>query len=570
MADTAVATRRGFAAYAGRDQPVRVDTWGLGPWPPDQALLLSATARRHEQDIDAAQVHRWCAARRGAQEATGQAALAQMLPTFAAAARMDGGGIRVVTDPLGFRQVFHGSGNGAAAVSTSSRACARALGRGLDLEAVAVQSVLGWQLGERSLYAGIRTLGPGGTATLSPGGSLEVGGDPPPIGPPISLEDAVDRVAQLLRTFLAAYLEDHPEAGLQLTGGQDSRLLLSAVPPPLRRGLRVVTLGVAGEADLDIAAELAAHFGMRHEVLTFDGLEDVEPARAYALCLEAAHRLDYSADPLARAALTYAESRSEPGPRISGLGGEVARGFYYLGPPTGAAVSERRARRLARWRMFVNEATPAQALREPFASWARAVATDAVVEALTGTGRGWMDATDDLYLLHRMHRWGGVTETAVCLDRPVVNPMLDDRFIAIARALSPRDKRGSRFLSRLQVALDPELAARPMDGRPPPSTYARASVANTARQSAATLRKARHKVVQRVRRENRPPAGGELLAAKVVEHWRAEPAVLEPVLDLDLVHPDWIGRVLEGDSVPPTSAVALLVTLSAALDDSPA
>ena len=201
----------------------------------------------------------------------------------------------------------------------------------------------------------------------------------------------------------------------------------------------------------------------------------IDPAEAYALCLDAARRLDYTADPIAHAALTFAEARSEPGPRISGLGGEVARGFYYLGPPTKAPVTRTRAERLARWRMFVNESVPAEALDPSFAEWARDFATQEVVRVLAETGRPWMAATDDLYLHHRMQRWGGVTETAVCLDREIVNPMLDDRFISIATALDPLDKRNSRFLSRLQLELDPELGAIPLDGRPAPAAYAHRS-----------------------------------------------------------------------------------------------
>ena len=267
-----------------------------------------------------------------------------------------------------------------------------------------------------------------------------------------------------------------------------------------------MTLGAPGEPDVDIAADLAARYGMRHELLSLTGLEELHPAEAWSLCLDAARRLDFSADPVAHAVLTWAEARSEPGPRISGLGGEVSRGFYYLGLPTYAPVSAKRARRLAEWRMFVNEAVPAEALHPAFGPWARERATQEVVHALTESGRPWMAATDHLYLHHRMQRWAGVTETAVCLDRQVVNPMLDDRFIAIATALDPLDKRSSRFLGRLQLALDDELGSIPMEAaraggvRPPLG-------ANSARQTAATVAKARGKVLQRLRGETgHPPA----------------------------------------------------------------
>ena len=61
----------------------------------------------------------------------------------------------MATDHLGFRHVFHAQRPGAAVVSTSSHSCAVELGSGLDLDAVAVQSSLGWQLGQRTLFAGV-------------------------------------------------------------------------------------------------------------------------------------------------------------------------------------------------------------------------------------------------------------------------------------------------------------------------------------------------------------------------------------------------------------------------------
>jgi len=518
---------------------------------------LAASARRHDQDLSPAEVRRLFR--------DDPSALAEVLPTFAAAVATPSGEVSVATDYLGFRHVFSGARDGAAIISTSSRACAVELGSGLDLDAVAVQSSLGWQLGQRTLFEGVQKVGPGGIATLADG-ALTVSTSRRP-GPEVhlDLDEAVRTAAAVLRTYLSRYLEDHPDAGLQLTGGQDSRLLLSAIPTNRRRGLRVVTLGTPGDPDVDIAADLATRLGMRHELLSLSGLEDLEPAEAYRLCLDAARRLDYSADPLAHAALSYAEARSEPGPRISGLGGEVARGFYYLGLPTSAPVSPRRARRLARWRMFVNEAVPVDALDPAFGDWARDVATREVVRVLTETGRPWMAATDDLYLGHRIQRWGGVTETAVCLDRQIVNPMLDDRFISVATALQPLDKRNSRFLSRLQLELDPELGSYPLDGRPAPAAYAHRSVRNSARLTAATLDKARRKVQQRVRGEARPPAGGEVLAAKVVEHWRADPTALEALGGLHVFRAGWLeALVTDGATPAPSSAVALMVNLIAA------
>jgi asparagine synthase (glutamine-hydrolysing) len=218
--------------------------------------------------------------------------------------------------------------------------------------------------------------------------------------------------------------------------------------------------------------------------------------------------------------------------------------------------------------MFVNEAVPSAALDPDFGSWARDLALREVTRVLTETRRPWMVATDQLYLGHRMQRWAGVVETAVAMDRHVVNPMLDDRFISIAECLDPRDKRNSRFLSRLQLELDPELGSYPLEGRPPPLAYAHHSLRSSAQLTASTLRKLRGKAVQRLRRESRPPAGGELLAQKVVAHWREHPSLLEPVAGRDVFDAVWLDAMVDGRHEPPPSAVALLVNLLAALGPS--
>ena len=72
------------------------------------------------------------------------------------------------------------------------------------------------------------------------------------------------------------------------------------------------------------------------------------------------------ASPLALAPLLLAEDRLEQGHRFSGLGGEVARGFYYAGNPSSATTSSHLVERLAHWRIFANEAVEPEALDPEF------------------------------------------------------------------------------------------------------------------------------------------------------------------------------------------------------------
>jgi asparagine synthase (glutamine-hydrolysing) len=382
--------------------------------------------------------------------------------------------------------------------------------------------------------------------------------------PETTLDQAVSAATTILRRYLESFLEDHPDAVLQLTGGQDSRILLGAIPPGLRRGLKVMTLSVPGSPDVEIAADLARRYQLDHQIVTLDGLEQVTPDEAHTMVIEAARRLECSSDPLAWASLAFAEAKIEQSPRLSGLGGEVTRGFYYFGRVSAAGITRERVRTLAEWRMFTNEAVPDGVLQPEFARWAHEIALDELSTILTGYGPDWLGATDQFYLSQRMHRWAGVLATSTCLDRVVVNPMLDDRFLDVARGLDPKDKKSSRFLSRLSCSLDPELSAIPLDGRPAPAVYAYPSPANSARLALMTGRKISGKVRQRLLRTRRAPAGGEVLAARLTDYYRANPAVLESVAKVGILSAEWLEQVAAGTRDVAPAAAALLVNLEVA------
>lgn len=547
-------TALGLDARVHAEPGLVVATWGAD-LRPDGTLLLSRGARRHEQDLHPDEVGQLVAA----DVAT---ALPEILPPFAAFRRTAPGEAVATTDALGFLHLYRTEWPGGAAVSTSARALARLTGAGLDHEAVSLQSLLGWQVGRSTLFDGVAKVGAGERVRLC-AGRITVEDTRPGGLAELELEDAVPAAARMLRDHLTAYLTDHPDATLQLTGGQDSRILLSAVPPELRRGLRALTLSVPGSEDAPIAARIAARTGLVHQVEALASLEGMDPAEAYRRCLEAGRRLEGMADPVALAALSVAEERFEQGHRIAGLGGEVARGFYYVGNPRDRAVTRERVARLAAWRMFANESVDPAALAPALAEGARDRAVQRIHDLMASSGREWLSATDDFYLDQRMQRWAGVTDTAVSFDRVVVNPMLDDRFIAVARGLPPAAKRGSVFLARLQMALDPELGRMPLDGRPPPEAYARGGLANRARTVRTVVRKGAAKARQRWGHDTRPPAGGEVLAAKVVEHWRHSPDLLDGVRRTAVLDDAWLDAVLAGRVDPAASTVAFVLNLAA-------
>ncbi|MET0716203.1 MAG: hypothetical protein ABWY23_08295 [Mycetocola sp.] len=529
-------------------------SWGLATLTPrSPTFALSRVARTERGEVSPSEIAEGM--RHNA------ASLTPLLPPFAAVQGTETG-VTMVADSMGFRQLYHSASDadGRPVLSTSALFAGWARSAELDDTAVAVQSLLGWQLGQRTLFTGIEKLSPGAVAHLDDRG-IRV--DKPARVPvtPITLDEAVPLAAELLRTSLNALLDDHPDAVLQLTGGQDSRLLLSAIPAARRGGLRAMTLGVPSSGDVTVASELAERYGLRHEVHDLSPVDGLSGEEAWDRVRAASVRLDGMSDPIALAALDAAESSFDQGVRISGLGGEVARGFYYIGSLKERAFTRKNVERLTAWRMFVNEAVEPDLLTSEFSAWARAAADNEVVAALTAASDEWLRATDELYLRHRMQRWAGVTDTAVGYRRVVINPMLCEQFLTIASRLSPAAKARSRFLARLQMELDPELGRIPLEGRPAPVAAANPGPWRSATSAMATGRRLSGKVVQRVRRRNRPPAGGTILARKVVEHWRMHPELLSSADLTTFIRPEWIDGMLAGTVNPRPSSVAFLTNI---------
>jgi asparagine synthase (glutamine-hydrolysing) len=539
----------GWLAFAGGDDHDILGAPGDG-----FTVRLSRLVRTREQELSTADIP--------ALMADGSS-LATLLPPFAAAHRdATGGPVSVATDWLGYRQLYWWQGAGAAAVSTSARALSVLAGEGLDRAGLGTQAMIGWQVGDQTIFAGVRSLPPATIATFA-GGSVRLRQYAPPLrqdGPAPALDDAVAEMADILVRLQTAYLELHPEVVLQLTGGHDSRILLGAIPPKLRPGTRALTLGEPDSPDVLIAARLANRYGMVHQVRRLDEVTP-SPAEAHTLSLAAACALECLASPMALAPLLLTERHLDQGHRLSGLGGEVARGFYYAGQPTGAQTSARLVKRLAEWRIFSNEAVEEAALDRDFLAEAREQ-TVATLVGLFAPG-DWLRSTDQFYLYHRMHRWSAAHGSVAAVRRHTVNPMFDRRFLELALAVAPADKRDSLLLGRLMSRLDPELAGVPLDSGLIPAKLGRRTAATRLSIATVTARKASRKVRQRLVRGRSPQLGAAGVAELVLAHWRAQPSACRALYDLPMLDRGWLDDVLAGTRSAAPTTVAFLVNVLA-------
>ena len=348
---------------------------------------------------------------------------------------------------------------------------------------------------------------------------------------------------------------------LQLSGGLDSRVQLAAIPAARRAGIRAVTLVETGSPDGVIARQLALRDGLDHETVPLDGLADLGPAEAYQLVRQAAIRHDCSGNPVAHAVLDWAEQGLDGGTRIHGMGGEVARGFYYPGQRQQAAADRMLVDRLARWRLLTNEAVAAGCLGPSLAVWARQQAFTRLREIITGYGCDWLTATDEFYLRERLARWAGLRLTVAGTEQTLLGSLLHPGFVARARACPPEGKRGSRFMAMVLGELDPALARLPLESGYVPATLASGGTAARLQSQRVTRRKVASKVRQRVRRTGRPAAGAPALAAAVLACWRREPARLDGVTGSGMVDPGWVADMLSGIRGADVTTVGFLANL---------
>ena len=124
---------------------------------PEGALTLRLTRsiRTRSADVATDALADWL----GDGRALDGAALAGVLPPFAAAHRgRPDGPLVVAADWLGLRQLYWWQGDGVAAVATSALALARLAGQGLDRRHLALQSLVGWQLGSGTVFASVHKL----------------------------------------------------------------------------------------------------------------------------------------------------------------------------------------------------------------------------------------------------------------------------------------------------------------------------------------------------------------------------------------------------------------------------
>lgn len=488
-----------------------------------------------------------------------RSALLALAPPWAAFARVaPAAPLLAATDACGLHHVFACGGEGWSGLSTSCLALAALRGEGLDWEALGAYARTGLYLEEQTPVRGVRRLLRGTLARIEEGRLRLEGYAPPPAEEPrLPADQAVEAGSAALRAATLACLDSHPGAGLSLSGGLDSRLLLAAVPRERRGEIGGVTLGTPRDADWQVAHRVARVGGVETRGVDLAGFAARPGDEVLDGVRRASLRRDHRANPLAVAVLEWAEDGLPPAPRLNGQNGEFARGFYYAGQPLDGEVTSARIERLLQWRLLASDSASPRLLERALRREVDEALRARISALLREGGRPWPDALDEFYLRARMQSWAGTEISRSSARRIDLSPFFDPRFLAFARRTDAHEKRGSRLLARVLAALDPALAALPLDGRPAPAALAHDGWITRAAGLALSGRKLWKKLRQRLGGPAAAAPGAPLVRRILLE--RGIAPLLQRVGEAEAFDRFALAALLDGSEVPDVATLGFLL-----------
>jgi asparagine synthase (glutamine-hydrolysing) len=360
----------------------------------------------------------------------------------------------ILTDPLGFQPVYRTRLGGHVLVSNRLAALRALVPPRLDPLAAAAFVTLGHPLGGRSLDEGVEVLGGGAWHRLPTGAT-----DRHFVIEPRAVRRDADAVAGEAARELAACLVGHftrfRDTTCQLTGGQDSRLVLALA---LLAGLRprCVTRGAASDPDVRLAALAAKAAGCDHEVAAIDRSAIERDAERIASRLlvrtEGAVSLWQLAD--------VANERHVAGvaTTLGGIGGEIAR-RYWPGASLldrsldGDALLLRFAQRLIGKAGYLLTSDARAALHTEIV---------AVGREFLDAGHAAVDVPDLFYATQRVRRWGGANARKLPARRATLPPLVMRPFLAAAFGLTAEARARSSLHQSIVRDVCPKLFEAPL------------------------------------------------------------------------------------------------------------
>lgn len=374
--------------------------------------------------------------------------------------------IHIATDHVGQLHVYRCSIGEATLISTSALVLSLLEDSSWDITGVREFMATGTVFGSRSLFDGVKKLKPATILEFREGRAHNaqcywsivdhIDGVP-------DSRTAIDEFGAAVKSSMSTLFSGYKAPVLDLTGGFDTRILLSCarqVAPT--QTLNTAVVGATNAPDVTAARRIADEFGLDHRRI------DPSPGAAstwWELAEAAIPLTDGECDSLEYANILSVHNRLAAPFDISinGSAGGFIRGNWWelLWPHTGAK-GRFDARRVARAR-FATEPDADRLLATQFP-----IALDEHFEALIKEVNEPLlhsrntASIDNVYLILRLQRWQGRLASATNRIRPCASPMAFRRPLEIALGAPVDCRRNSRMARNLLAALDRELASLPM------------------------------------------------------------------------------------------------------------
>ena len=187
--------------------------------------------------------------------------------------------LRIVRDPIGVKPLYYVWDGTRLAFSSELKPLLELVPeRTIDRDAMNAYFRLLYVPGEQTMVKGIKRLPPGHVATYRDGAFGMHAYWQLKEGEPITrYEDAVEGVRERLRLSVARQLVSDRPIGVFLSGGIDSSAILGLASEVASGPLKAFTVGYASDveqekynADAELAAMTARHFGAEHDVIRLD------------------------------------------------------------------------------------------------------------------------------------------------------------------------------------------------------------------------------------------------------------------------------------------------------------
>ncbi len=240
---------------------------------------------------------------------------------------------------------------------------------------------------------------------------------PSPGHPEYAIKAFIDAVIK------AATKNWRPGYALELTGGRDSMLNLAAY---LKAGIPVKTWthGLKGNFDMAAARARAKSLGVPHQPIFTECLEELSPSEAGNLAINFLNASGGQANILEYWHLCWILQQLKATGSISGVGGEVFRGFYYEWTGRGVLPKCITELMLLRGKARHSMPFPASFLDKRFIQLGEPAVHDELRQLLEYRKTSY-HSLDAYYLAKRMHHFCGTTWSATGRWRPVRAPLFD-------------------------------------------------------------------------------------------------------------------------------------------------